>query len=351
MNIVILEPYFTGSHTAWAEGFKKYSKHNITILSLNGQFWKWRMHGGAVSLAKKFMESELKPDLFLATDMLDVTTFLSLTRSRTAHIPIAIYFHENQLCYPWSPDDRDRAHKRDKHYGFINFASALAADAVFFNSSFHMTSLLSELKKFLNHFPDHKELESIEKIAEKSRVLHLGLDLSRFDSLESVQKNAGNKNSVPLVLWNHRWEYDKNPDDFFRMLLKLNEQKVDFQVAILGENFSRKPKEFGEARQVLGEKVVQYGYAENFKSYADWLWRADILPVTSNQDFFGASIVEAVYSGCYPLLPERLTYPELFPITEFQEHYYVDFEDLVIKMASVIQNINKINTHKLKKKR
>ena len=65
------------------------------------------MHGGAVTLARMFMESELQPDLILTTDMLDLTIFLSLTRSRTANIPTAIYFHENQLSYPWSTTDRD----------------------------------------------------------------------------------------------------------------------------------------------------------------------------------------------------------------------------------------------------
>ncbi|MCH6560361.1 DUF3524 domain-containing protein, partial [candidate division KSB1 bacterium] len=46
MNILILEPYFTGSHKAWAQGYQKQSKHRVEILSLPGNFWKWRMHGG-----------------------------------------------------------------------------------------------------------------------------------------------------------------------------------------------------------------------------------------------------------------------------------------------------------------
>ena len=125
LNILLLEPYFTGSHAAWARGYQRFSRHRVDILSLKGQFWKWRMHGGAVTLARKFNEGEYKPDLILASDMLDLTTFLTLTRRRTAGIPVALYFHENQLAYPWSPDDRDVAQQRDHHYGFINYVSAL----------------------------------------------------------------------------------------------------------------------------------------------------------------------------------------------------------------------------------
>ena len=95
MKITILEPFFTGSHQQWAEGYQRYSQHDVQILSLKGKHWKWRMYGGAVSLAKQFMELSELPDLILATDMLDFTTFLALTRSRTKAIPTAIYFHES----------------------------------------------------------------------------------------------------------------------------------------------------------------------------------------------------------------------------------------------------------------
>jgi hypothetical protein len=103
MNILLIDPYFTGSHRSWAKNYQKNSQHNIDILEMKGQFWKWRMHGGAVTLARLFNQSDLTPDLILSTDMLDLTTFLSLTRNRTSTTPTAIYFHENHLSYPWSP--------------------------------------------------------------------------------------------------------------------------------------------------------------------------------------------------------------------------------------------------------
>ena len=116
MKILLIAPYYTGSHAAWAKGYARYSRHQVDILSLPGRYWKWRMHGGAVTLARRFLTSPLTPDLILTTDMLDLTTFMALTRQRTAHIPTAIYFHENQLTYPWSPTDRDITQRREKHY-------------------------------------------------------------------------------------------------------------------------------------------------------------------------------------------------------------------------------------------
>ena len=56
MKILYLEPYYTGSHQQWIESYKKHSAHAVDILKLPGNKWKWRMHGGAITLAKMFNE-------------------------------------------------------------------------------------------------------------------------------------------------------------------------------------------------------------------------------------------------------------------------------------------------------
>ncbi|MFC2168097.1 DUF3524 domain-containing protein [Acidobacteriota bacterium] len=350
MRIFLLEPYFTGSHQIWAEGYQRHSRNEITILSLGGRYWKWRMHGGAVSLAKTYMFNDSDPDLILATDMLDLTTFLSLTRERTAKIPTAIYFHENQISYPWSKGDRDILYKRDKHYGFINYVSALAANAVIFNSSYHRKSFMNELPNLLKHFPDFRELQNIKTIEAKSFVQHLGMDFSALDlhnpEIKSQEKSPPKK--IPVILWNNRWEYDKNPDDFFKALDILAEKGLEFQMVVLGENFKRKPDIFELAREKHGDRIIKFGYAKSRNDYIGWLYSSDILPVTSDQDFFGLSVVEAVYCGVHPLLPCRLSYPEIFPSKLYPQHYYENLENLVEKLYGLVSNPESIRKNEFK---
>lgn len=321
MRIALLEPFFTGSHKSWAEEYARFSSHEVKIFSLSGHHWKWRMHGGALTLARKFIESNFRPSMILASDMLDLSTFLSHTRSITHQTPAAVYFHENQLTYPWSPADNDVAQERDNHYGFINLTSALAADKVLFNSQYHLNSFFEELPKFLKSFPDHNELGLVEAIKKKSAVLPVGMDLKKLARLKPLDIPAYPR---AVILWNHRWEYDKNPAEFFRTLLELRERGVEFKLIVLGIKFPRHPEIFDEAKQHLAENILHWGYVEDEREYIKWLCHADILPVTSAQDFFGTSVVQAMYCDVFPLLPKRLAYPEHIPEQYHHTFFYDD---------------------------
>lgn len=337
MHILLTEPFFTGSHRQWAQGLAAHSRHQVELLTLPGRHWKWRMYGGAVELARRFNELETVPDLILATDMLDVATFLALTRERSAGIPVALYFHENQITYPWSPDDEDVKLGRDNQYGFINYTSALAADRVFFNSHFHRNSFLEALPGFLKQFPDFRGLENIGAIEAKSEVLPLGMDLRAFD-----EHAIGKAEQAPVLLWNHRWEYDKGPELFFKALFRLKEEGVEFRLIVLGEAFGKYPPIFDEAKERLSEELLHFGYAPDFSTYARLLWQADILPVTSRQDFFGGSVVEAIYCGCYPLLPNRLAYPEHLPEAIHSAHFYEEEKDFFPALKHLLQTWNEV---------
>ena len=336
MKVCLVEPFMTGSHATWAAEFARFSRHQVDLLTLDGRNWKWRMHGGAIQLAEQFRAQQNAPDLLIASDMLDLTTFLALTRSQTASLPTALYFHENQLTYPWSPHDEDPGQQRDVHYGFINYASALAADAVLFNSGYHQSAFLEALPGFLNSFPDDKGLETIPFIAAKSCTLPLGLDLQRLD--RARPQEIDRPNQKPLLLWNHRWEYDKNPEDFFHALFQLKDEGVDFEVAVLGETYRNNPAIFTEAQQRLGKKLIHCGFVEDFDSYAAWLWRADILPVTAIHDFFGASVVQAIYCNTTPLLPNRLAYPEHLPEEAHAACLYHGTEELLSRLRALLQD-------------
>lgn len=330
-NIALLEPFFSGSHKHWVEGFTRYTSHTTSLYTLPGRFWKWRMHGGAITLARKFLHGDQPADLILATDMLDLTTFQALTRHRAAQLPHAIYFHENQLTYPPPPGE-----KRNLHYGFINYTSMLAADQVFFNSSFHRNAFLNALPRLLKHFPDYNELATVNKIKAKSSVLPLGLDLQNLDTYRPAHQEDG-----PLrIVWNHRWEYDKKPKVFFDALYALQEEGLDFEIIVLGESFKQQPDEFLIAQERLSEQIRHMGYVEDFGAYARFLWLADVQVSCAIQDFFGASTCQAIYCDCLPLLPNRLNYPAFIPEEQQELCLYDGKQGLIERLRWACQHVD-----------
>ncbi|MCH6257788.1 DUF3524 domain-containing protein [Puniceicoccaceae bacterium K14] len=334
LRICLVEPFYGGSHKRWADELKRFSSHSIDILALPGRHWKWRMHGGAITLAQEFKDRGKSYDIILASDMLDLSLFVSLIGESIAGAATAIYFHENQLTYPWSPRDKDTQKGRDNHYAFINYSSALAADKVFFNSNYHKNSFLNELPKFLAQYPDFENKSTIQSIREKCETLHLCMDLKAFDLHKPIEAI---ENDAPTILWNHRWEYDKNPMGFFRVINILRKRRLPFRLALLGEHFQVEPPYFAKAKQQLSDKIIQYGHVSSFEEYASWLWRSDIALVTSVQDFFGGSVVESIYCNALPLLPNRLAYPEHITITNQKDCFYEQEKDLVEKLVEIIE--------------
>ena len=341
-NLLILSPYHGGSHAAWADGYRQHSRHKVAVLSLPARFWKWRMHGAAVTLARRFNEADHAPDVILATDMLDLAAFLALTRKRTNRLPVVLYMHENQLTYPLPSDGstgpmRRQLGERDRHYAFINYSSMLAADEIWFNSSYHLESFFAALPPFLRHFPEYRELGSVKTLRQKSRVVPVGIDLRRLDNGRPSLPSPTRPGQPQLILWNQRWEYDKNPGAFFDALTTLAQEDVPFRVAVCGQQYGRQPEEFTAGLRRLSERVVHAGYAPP-AAYARLLWEADLVVSTALHEFFGISILEAIYARTLPILPARLSYPELIPRQFHPTCLYENQDSLVTLLRQALAN-------------
>ena len=336
LTVWLLNPYHTGSHRAWAEGYAAHSRHDVRVLPMQGYFWKWRMQGGALELAQQAqaaLASGSRPDVLLATSMTNLPAFLALTRRELGSVPAVYYMHENQLTYPSPPDS-----KRDLTYGAIQHLSTLAADRVCFNSDYHLRAWFDELPRLLKHFPDYTHLETVDAARAKSCVLPVGCDLKRYDEYAGKYEGAETRrgDESPLILWNQRWEFDKDPATMLAALYALADEGAPFRVALAGENFRVQPAEFTEARERLGARLIHFGYAESESEYARLLWDADVVLSTAVHEFFGVSVVEAAYCGATPVLPNRLSYPELIPPEHHARCLYDDFAGLLARLRAFL---------------
>lgn len=320
-----LEPYYSGSHRAFVDGFREHSSHQVELHTLPGRHWRWRMHGGAFALAEdaRARPPEEAPQILFASDMLDAATYLSLAPAWVRRAPLLAYFHENQLTYPLA-----KGVERDLGYAVKNLSTAVVADRLLFNSAFHRDEFLEGLEALLPLLPDERPAWAVRQVAEKAEVLRLGVDLRRLDryrpggSRPGPSGRWGDPSAGPLILWNQRWEYDKDPAAFFAALYALQEGGIAFRVAVAGPNQGVPTRVFVEARERLAPHIVQWGRLTEFADYAGLLWEADVVVSTALHEFFGTAVVEAVYCGCRPVLPRRLSYPELVPREVHQDVLY-----------------------------
>ena len=294
--------------------------------------------GGALELAEQAraaLATGSRPDVLLATSMTNLPAFLALTRRELGGVSAVLYMHENQLTYPSPPGA-----KRDLTYGAIQHLSTLAADRVCFNSAYHRRVWFAELPRLLKHFPDYTHLETVELARAKSCVLPVGCDLKRYDEYARKQGDKETRRGAepPLILWNQRWEFDKDPATMLAALYALADERVPFRVALAGENFRVQPAEFTEARVRLGPRLVHFGYAESEAAYARLLRDADVVLSTAVHEFFGVSVVEAIYCGAAPVLPDRLSYPELIPPEFHTRCLYDDFAGLLARLRAFLTN-------------
>ncbi len=301
MKILALEPYHGGSHRAFLTGWSARSAHAWTVLGLPPYKWKWRMRHAAVTFADQVTErldAGKSWDVLLCSDMLNLAEFRGLAPEPIRRLPAVAYFHENQLTYPVRHES-----ERDYHFVLTNLTTALAADAVWFNSAFHRDSLLDALPTFLRRMPDHQPFDAVDRIRAKSRIHPPGVD---------AFPPRGTRPPGPMrLLWAARWEHDKDPETFFEALDRLKRQGVDFRVSVIGERFRESPPVFDEAAEAFREHIDRWGHQEARSDYQAALAEADVIVSTANHEFFGISVVEAIAAGAFPVLPRRLAYPEI----------------------------------------
>ncbi len=302
MQILALEPYYGGSHKAFLDGWSALSRHDWTVLTLPAYKWKWRMRHAAVTFAQevhKHLSGKPTWDLLFCSDMLNLAEFRGLARHDIGDLPSVVYFHENQLTYPVRV-----ASERDYQFAMTNLTSALAADAVWFNSAFHRDEFLAALDAFLKRMPDHQPVGATERIRAKARIHPPGV--------VPMPPRRDRKPGPLRILWAARWEHDKNPEDFFRALAILKKRSIAFRVSVVGEQFREVPEVFAQARRDFADCIDRWGYQPSRADYEAALSEADVFVSTARHEFFGLCAVEAALAGVVPLLPTRLAYPEVF---------------------------------------
>jgi len=135
------------------------------------------------------------------------------------------------------------------------------------------------------------------------------------------------------VLFNQRWEHDKDPAAMLAALIEARAQGARFELLLLGERYRDLPTGVAERLAALADVTLESGFVESRESYFHALGTCDLVVSTARHEFFGIAIVEALAAGCTPLLPNRLAYPEVIPVEQHSEALYENESELVARLV------------------
>jgi len=271
-----------------------------TVHTLPDRQWKWRSRLSGLQFSQMIDTAE-RYDLVLTGSLTPLTELLALApQLQSAHK--IVYFHENQFHYPFRTEITDS----EKQIMYNSVTTALAADSALFNSEFNRGTFLTGAELFLNQLPVKLDTPRVmADLTTKSAVFPIPLALEPDVSQP--------RNNPPVILWNHRWEHDKQPELFFEALFQLAESGSAFRLIVAGEEFDRTPEIFQTARNALATQIIHFGFAKSRDEYQALLAQTDIVVSTAAQEFYGLSVLEAVAHGAIPVVPDALSYQELFP--------------------------------------
>ena len=308
--IAYLEAFYGGSHRDFADGLIAHSRHSFEMYSLPARNWKKRIRSAALELAAS-IEDPMRFKAVFSGGMMQLSDLRAVWRTRCP--PLILYAHETQLSYPgFEPKS-----SRDEFF-YSDISNMLAADTVVFNSFSHRERFRTEAMKFLQRCNLSPALpQQLEQhLNDNSLVIYPGC---WFTSEDRSQFRSARLPGPLRIVWNHRWEFDKRPEDFLAVLRRARAAGAEFQLILMGEPpwpsadavAGNHAKSCLQLHDEFGDCILHSGYLPSRRDYYRLLARGDVVISTAIQENFGISVVEAMYFGCLPLLPDRLSYPEL----------------------------------------
>lgn len=301
-NILLLSGYHALSQEQWANTLQAYGhEHRWMLLALPGRYFSWRMRGNPLSFAAlNQVALQDTYDLIIATSSVDLATVQSIYPSLRSCKSV-LYFHENQFAYP-----AGRASQHTVDWQITSLYSALRADFIVFNSAYNKNSFLEGVSRLLKKVPDLVPKDITNTLALKTGILPVPIaDVNQQVSKPSQRESIN-------VLWNHRWEWDKQPELLLEVIKLVCKHKLPITFSITGQSFRSTPDALDAISSCYADKLTHFGFVENRGEYERMLVQSDVVLSTAIHEFQGIAVLEAASRGCIPLLPNRLSYPEYY---------------------------------------
>ena len=91
----------------------------------------------------------------------------------------------------------------------------------------------------------------------------------------------------------------------------------------------------------LSHRIVDWGFLTG-EDYAAALAASDVVLSTAYQETQGLAVIEGIRAGCDPLLPDRLSYPEVLGPSLSEKHLYRGTGDLRRRLRWMMRHPDRV---------
>jgi glycosyltransferase involved in cell wall biosynthesis len=297
-------------HSYWISEFKKYFQNVVNIdgtitsdkiekgrfLDINKtNIWKSEQ---VIKVAKLFKENKIKDyDTFLFMDFWHPGAINIKYMAQLNHINVLMYGYAHAGSY----DRFDFLNLAGLTKYVRGFEESLFAifDGIFVATNFHKQLILNTYKNT------------------RKKIHVVGFPM-RWD--KEIKDKIGDKVFIKedIVVFPHRLDKEKQPEEFDKLAKICKNTNIKF--------------------------IKTMEVTKNKTDYYELLAKAKIIFSANLQETYGIGTVEAMALGCYPLVPDRLSYTEMYN----DLFKYKDIVHASLKLIDFIHNFNKPRYEKIR---
>jgi len=328
-----------------------FRKNKIKYKVINGQVLSGKIESGAFldfagtnyfkssqiqAIARLFFDNKIKDgDVFFFSDLwfpgIDALPYMS--RFRKKKIKIVGY----QYAGSWTPSDFVALFLKDYckyiEHGWLEFF-----DSVFLCSNFQKNEMLANL------LPTSKK--DHYRIKRKLKVTHLPFD---YDYVRSF---FDEKEKERTVIFPHRFHWEKGAGTFLDMVNYVAARDKRVKFVITSGRSGRRPmadkksinEKYGKMKSRWKNRLVYKSGLSKPRFYRE-LNKASVIWSGALQENFGYSVLEAATLGVSPVLPNRVVYPEFYPM----QNIYSDDRKGFNMIMDFLDNPCPVSQEKIKK--
>lgn len=156
--------------------------------------------------------------------------------------------------------------------------------------------------------------------------------------MESFNKKQSS-NKKQQVIFPHRLQTDKGIEDLLEIIKRLS--NINFLITT--PQSKRKSYTDKIHNTISSYSNVSFAYNVDNNNIAKYLAQSQIVLSCSRQETFGYSIMKAIACDCYPVLPNRASYPEFFS-SEFLYNNIDECCEMIFKALNYGRQLQKVKT-------